>query len=245
MRLDAPTLARAWLSVAQASAGKDDLITLGRTIALEEYPTGLRLVATDRFVLLTAWVPDLAARFPREPGLDEAPDRTVIAHDGDGRGKGLLGYVLTLARRDDLDEQPDGTLEVLLEFDVRLPAGADATLEGLEPTYATLTVPDVERVYLPVVEATYPEWRGLVLDHTPQDTKAIALSPELIGRVAKVARWSDGPLVVTFGGAERVAAIEYPEADPHVSGLLMPRRWVLPGEEPEEATDPIPGTEDD
>lgn len=244
MRLDAPTLARAWLSVAQASAGKDDNAGLNRTVALEEYPTGLRLVATDRYVLLTAWVPDLAARFPREPGLDEAPDRTVIAHDGDGRGKGLLGYVLQLARRDELDDQPEGTLELGIDFDVRLPAGADVTLEGLEPTYVTLTVPDVERVYLGVVETRYPEWRGLVLDHQPQDTKAIALSPELVDRVAKVRRWSDGPLVVTFGGSERVAAVDYPESDPHVTGLLMPRRWVLPGEEPEADDTELPEDED-
>lgn len=98
MRFDAPTLARAWLSVAQASSSDKDLVTLDRTVAIEEFPTGVRLVATDRYVLLTAWVPDLGAYYePREPGLDEAPDRTVITKDSDGRGRGLLGYLTQLA----------------------------------------------------------------------------------------------------------------------------------------------------
>src|SRR5688500_10396647 len=116
MRFDAPMMARAWLSVAQASASKDDLAVFSRTVALEEYVNGVRLVATDRHVLLTAWVPNLDTKTHREPELDEAPDRTVIAHDGDGRGKGLLGYVLTLARRDKLDDMPEGTLELKVTF---------------------------------------------------------------------------------------------------------------------------------
>mgnify|MGYP002132855720 CR=1 FL=1 len=59
MKFDVPNLARGWLSVAQASANDKDLPTLHRTIALEVFPNGLRLVATDRYILLSAWVPDL------------------------------------------------------------------------------------------------------------------------------------------------------------------------------------------
>ena len=40
MRFDAPTFARAWLSVAQASSSDKDLATLDRTVALEEFPAG-------------------------------------------------------------------------------------------------------------------------------------------------------------------------------------------------------------
>ena len=41
----------------------------------------------------------------------------------------------------------------------------------------------------------------------------------------------------TFGGSDKVARIEYAESDPHVTGLAMPMRWVLPGE-------PNPDSED-
>lgn len=245
MRFDAPTLARAWLSVSQASGTDKDQVVLDRTIAVEEFPAGVRLVATDRFMLLTAWVPDLDAKFRREPTLDEAPDRTVITKDVDGRGKSLLGYVLQLARRDELDELPDGTLEIRVDFDVRLPAGenADQPLEGLEPTYTVLSVPDVEKVYLPVVDADYPLWRGLILDHHPQDTKSIALGLERLGNLSKLGKWNIGPLIWTFGGTDGVAMVDLAGSDPHVTGLVMPVRWLLPGEEPNADDQPL--VEDD
>lgn len=242
MRFDAPTFARAWLSVAQASSSDKDLATLDRTVAVEEFPTGVRLVATDRYMLLTAWVPDLNAKFVREPFLDEAPDRTVITKDSDGRGKGLLGYVNTLARREELHELPPGTLEVRLDFDVRLPAGenADVALEGLEPTYAVLTVPDVEKVYLPIYGAEYPSWRSLLTEHHPQDTKAIGLDLERLHRLAALRKWNIGPLIWTFGGSERAALVELHDSDPHITGIVMPSRWVLPGEEAHADETPLP-----
>ena len=184
-RYDGPALARAWLSVAQAAAPKGDVAQLARTVAIEQYPHGVRLVATDRYVLLTAWVPNLAHHYEPEPPLDEAPDRTVVAHDPDNRAKGLLAYALSLAKRDGDDEPVPGDLEVELRFDVRMPEAIAAnTLEGLEPTYVVLDVPDVERVYLPVVETSYPSWRALVAGFAPVATSAIALNPELVERLA-------------------------------------------------------------
>ena len=239
MRFDAPSLASAWLSVAQASGTDKDSSELDRTVAIEEYYNGIRLVATDRFVLLTAWVPDLHTSNVAEPHLHEVPDRTVIASDADGRGKGLLGYILKIAKRDELDAQPEGTLEVRVDFDVRIPAGEneDQPLEGLEPKYVLLTVPDVERVYLRTVEATYPEWRSLILDHASQSTEAIALHLERLHRLAPLRKWNLGPVVWTFGGSERAALIDLIESDPHVSGIVMPARWVLAGEEPTDDVD--------
>ena len=238
MRFDAPTFARAWLSVAQASSTeKEDLAQFFRTVAVEEFSHGVRLVATDRRLLLTAWVPDLDVRHRRIPTLDELPDRTVIARDPDGRGKGLLAYLLQLARREDPEgDLPEGTQEIRVEFDVRMPVdrAGDATFEGLEPTYAVLDVPDTERVWLPIVQGDYPMWRGIVLGHTSQVTDAIAFNPELAERVARVRKWADGPLLWTFCGADRAALVEFPDSDPNVSGVVMPARWVLPGEQTDE-----------
>lgn len=228
MRLDAPTLARAWLAVAQASAAKDDAAALTRTIAVEEYPTGIRLVATDRFLLLMAWVPDLDARHGHEPLVDEAPDRTVVVRDGDGRGKGLMGYVLTLASRESLADEPAGSLEVDVTFDARLPAGSegtDATLEGMDPSYVILAVPDRERVWLPVVEDRYPEWRSALAGHARQATDTVRFQPEFVHRLTGVRRWAAGPVEWVFGGADRVALVSFPESDPRISGAVMPSRW--------------------
>lgn len=240
MRLDGPRLARAWLAVAQASAGKDDVAALNRTVAIEEFPNGLRLVATDRLILLTAWVPHLDALSEREPGLDEAPDRTIVSYDPDKRGRSLLGYVLTLSKRDKVDDLPDGALEVEVTFDARLPAGEaePATFEGMDTPYTILAVRDKEKVWLPVVQATYPQWRDLLLYHKPQDTIIIKFNPELVQRVAGARTWAHGPMLVTFGGTEAPAVVDFEESDPHVTGLLMPMRWLLPSERETETSDP-------
>lgn len=250
MKFDAPTFARAWLSVAQASATKDDFVGLSKTVAIEEFTHGVRLVATDRFILLTAWVPELrvaGSSDPHyaEPALDEAPDRTVIAADIDGRGKSLLGYCLSLASRK--DPYVEGEIPIGLMFDVRIKPGESEpeTFEGMEPSYAVLSVPDVERVYLQVVETDYPSWRNLTVTFHAEEAKGIALNPEFVTRVCNVRRWCFGPLVWTFGGSDRVAAVDYPESDPHVTGFVMPSRWILPGEAPadEEDEDLSPGAD--
>lgn len=231
MRFDAPTFARAWLPVAQASStDAQDLPQFYRTVALEVYGNGVRLIATDRRTLLTAWAPNLDSLYDDEPALDEAPIRTVIASDADARGKGLLDYVLKLKRRDDPDNVlPPGrhVLELILDAEQPDRPDTDATFEGLEDRYVVLELPDLERVYLRTVVADFPDWRELISGWQAVDTAALALTPELVGRVCKAARWADGPLVWKFAGPDRPALVDYVESEPHVSGLVMPRRWVL------------------
>lgn len=234
MHFDAPTLALAWLSVAQASGTDANVPTLDRTVAIEEHANGVRLVATDRFILLTAWVPSLSGD-DDEPRVEEAPDRTVVTQDSDARGKGLLGYMVKLAKLGRDEEVPYGDLTLELEFDVRLPVGmnADQPLEGLEPTYAVLTVPDVERVYLPIIVSDYPDWRPLLHDFRAESTDRIGLPLERLYRLGGLRRWNAGPLRWTFGGeasVARVALESYGERDPSIQGLVMPARWLLPGE---------------
>lgn len=240
MHFDAPTLALAWLSVAQASGTDANVPTLDRTVAIEEHAGGVRLVATDRFVLLTAWVPSLTGD-DDEPRIEEAPDRTVVTQDSDARGKGLLGYMVKLAKLGRDEEVPYGDLTLELEFDVRLPVGmnADQPLEGLEPTYAVLTVPDVERVYLPIIVSDYPDWRPLLDDFRAESTDRIGLPLERLYRLGGLRRWNAGPLRWTFGGEASVARVSlesYGERDPSVQGLVMPARWLLPGETAPSAT---------
>lgn len=231
MRFDAPYFAQAWLSVALASSRDKDLTTLNRTVAIEEYLHGVRLVATDRFVLLTAWVPNLDTDSDREPELDEVPDRTVVARDDDGRCKSLLGYTLTLANRE--DSYSYGDLELRLTFDARLPAGHegnDQTLEGMDPVFTIFEVPDTEKVWCPVLEALYPDWRNIRHGFTGKSTKRLVLNPELVERVAKVRKYSTGNLHWEFGGPERAAFIDFADSDPHITGVVMPVRWLTPDE---------------
>jgi len=235
MKFDVPNLARGWLSVAQASANDKDLPTLHRTVALEVFPNGLRLVATDRFILLTAWVPDLADG--DEPELSILPDRVVVAQDADGRGKGLLTYMLAVQARMEREKDRQlqwGELAATIDFDVRLPEGIDPqeTLEGLEPTYTVIEVPDMERVWLPVVESLYPDWRGIIGGHVAESTDTIKLHPERLDKLAKVRRYAEGAIDWTFCGAERAALIHWPASVPHVSGVVMPVRVTFTGEAP-------------
>lgn len=225
MRFDAPTLAHAWLAVAQAAGTDKNIPLLRKTVAIEEHVRGIRLVSTDRFVLLTAWVPEIDYHYESGPDFDEAPIRTVVASDVDGRGRGLLGYVCALVNRDYAeDDYTPGQLEVEVEFDARMPAGSNGpeTLEGLEPTYTVLQVRDVEKVYLPVMEGIFPNWRAIASSFSPATTSAVALNPEVVERLAKVRKHAAGPLLWEFGGADKAALVQYSNSDPHVHGVVMP-----------------------
>lgn len=230
MRFDGPTLAHAWLATfAAAATNRGAHPALYKTIGIEEYPTGIRLVATDRVMLLTAWVPDIEYHYDGPPAFEEAPDRVIVAVDTDGRGRGLLGYVLALATRDTpVDEYTPGQVEVRIDFDVQMPPGsapvAQATLEGMDPTYTVLSVPDVEKVYLEVYAGTFADWRPVMAGHTPKTTKKVRIHPEIAERLGKVRKHAAGPIEWSFGGPGNAALVAFPESDPHVHGAVMPMR---------------------
>lgn len=224
MRFDAPTLARAWLSVFQASGTEKLVPRLFKTVAIEEYDDGVRLIATDSYtMLLTAWVPELHGR-GGVPGIAELPTRTVIASDTDGRGRSMLGYLLSLANRLDDEEYVEGQVEVDIQFDVRIPAGqaAQQSLEGMDPTYCVLDSRDVERVYLQVVEATYPDWRMAVDSFTPAPAGKVTVEAVVAERLAKAAKHSPGPITWQPSGPVGVAHVVFTGSDPQVTGLVLP-----------------------
>jgi hypothetical protein len=232
MRFDAPTFAVAWQQVANACATDPDIPVLNRTVALEEYVHGVRLVATDRFILLTAYVPNLDTDNNEVPTPDTAPERTVIVTDTDSRAAGLFAYIRKLAKREKLESAPEGTREVRVDHDVRVPAGVDITqetFEGMEPTYTVFTVPDVEKVYLPVIEASYPDWRPLILEHNPVRTHTIHLNPD---RLAALGKLYPGPIEWQFGGAQKAARVTVAGSYPLVEGIVMPVRWLEEDAEP-------------
>lgn len=236
MRFDAQVLSHAWLAVAQAAATEKAAPPLTfKTVVLEEYDAGIRLFATDNRILLTAWVPDLDDDSD-ETSIADAPLRTVVAFDGDGRARGFLGYALSLASRQSDDEPSE--LEVEVEFDVRLPPGEQPTFEGLEPTYVVLSMPDVEQVFLQVVETepyTTTAWRQVTAAHTPVQTSEIGFYPDLLERLGKARKHAEGPVTWSFGGAAKAALVDWSISEPHVHGAVMPVRPATDDEEAKSA----------
>jgi hypothetical protein len=236
MRFDAPTLARGWLAVAQAFAtDKKAHPLIHKALVIEEYVNGVRLIATDMRVMLTAWVPDLEHHYETTPpGLDELPDRVVVAGDADGHGRYLFGAALTLANRYDIEEYVPGQVEVSLDFDIRVPAGEQPTFEGLEPTFVRVKIPDELEAFLPVVETeplTAESWRKITATFVPLQAQELGLAPELLGRMGKVGRHASGPVTWVFGGERKAAVIDWRDSEPHVHGLVMP---VIPAGESDE-----------
>jgi hypothetical protein len=219
---DASMLATAWLSVALASGRDPDVPVLNRTILVEQFPQGLRFVATDRYVLLRAFAPNIDHKPTDEPGIDEAPDEFAVAMDLDGRAKGLLGYLLGLARHAAKEGLP--TVEVGVTLNATDEAD-EPTLAGLERRYVRFDYQAQERLQLDTYGGDFPEWRGFIANLATVSTEAVALNPEIVGRLAKLGKLhGNAPILWRFGGEDKAAAIEVMDSEPHVRGVVMPVR---------------------
>lgn len=248
MRFHARQLATAWLTVATASAPAKDVPLLARTVSVELYAGGARLTATDRVAILTGWVPAVDDAYEPEPDLDEAPILRAVLADVDHRAAGLMGYARQLTADD--KDLGDSGLDLRLTIGLDRPDLDEGRFPGMETRYAVLELPDTERVWLPIVDGDFPEWRALLASFTARRTNAVAFSGELVlGRLAKVAKLLGGPVRVMFGGTDKAARIEAdsPALELGVVGLVMPTRveWPelepAPAEEPDVDEEPIGG----
>lgn len=225
LRFDAENIARGWLSVALA-ASADDARPALTGIHLEFFAGGVRVVATDSYMMLRSWVPCGDAD---EPPLDEAPADSATALDPYGRGVGLMRHLLKIATAKDA---PPYDLCLSVGDDPREDAGP--SLVGMERQYLILDVPDQEILTLPLYEGAWPEWRALWAGFAAETTSEIRFSPEVIlGRLGRLGKLHGEAIVHwRFGGAERAALIELAPASPAVCGLVMPIRVYLPGFDP-------------
>lgn len=229
-RYDARYLARGWLSVAIAAAKDKDRPQLNRTMSIERFPRGIRLAATDSYVLLTSWVPEIEYPDEPEPDLDDAPVATAVAMDPHGRAKGFLAHLLSLASGEDAE-----LIEVELGLGVFSNEDDDPTLGGMEARWVIIDYPDHERLKLSVYEGEFPNWRKAVFGFEAVSTPAMALDPEIIGRLAKLGQVNGGkPIVWHFGGVGCSARVEVGNAEPAVEGLVMPVRWDFDLDRPAE-----------
>lgn len=213
-------LSRGWLSAALACSTDKNRPQLNKTIAIETFAHGVRLVATDSYILLHAWVPEIGQNEEPEPLMDEAPLETTIAIDDDGRGKNLMQYLYGLATADKAPEY-EATMRV-----VPVSAGdGQGMFIGLAPTGVAVEFPGVEKVTLGAYDGSYPDWRKTLSGFSARKTDAVALHCERVSSLSKLGRLHDGPLVWRFGGRDQMALVEVGDSFPHVGGAAMPVRW--------------------
>jgi hypothetical protein len=221
---DARTLSRAWLAVFSATSEDDERPLLYRTVAVELWESGVRLTATDSYMIWTAWVPKMGTK-DAEPGMDELPDRVIVAHDADFRGRDLLKFAFKVVTAKDAPPQS-----------VQLSLGPapleDGQFPGTESEAVSFTFPaDAaigERVVIATIDGTYPEWRSMLAGKVNKSLKTVCLSPHLLARIASIKRYWGNPLKFTFTGPTSVALMEpLPDLNPTAASLIggvMPAR---------------------
>jgi len=197
---------------------------LYRTVHVEEFAHGLRLSATDTYMLLESWVPERDFDLDPAPDRDELPERSAVAVDEYGRASNLLAHLLKLTTADDIKPID---MSVRLGVPVVGPAGGDAlSFDGMDATAVVLEHPDHERVQLATCDGAYPSFQPLLDAWKPVRTDAIALNPVMVTKLAKVAKLhGDVPIKWRWGGNNKPAAVEMGSGEPLVSGLVMPSRW--------------------
>lgn len=239
MRFDGPTFARAWLAVAQAAGNDQEVWHQYRAVTIEEYADGVRLVSSDGYMLLVAWVPDLAHTEDEDPGdapepeLDEMPSYVTIVRDVDHRGQSLLKYAMKLLSTFDKDiRNRVGLVKLDLHFDVERPEPTetdDVALDGMERRYAALELPDAERVYLEKIDGstTPPDWRRILEKHTRTPASDLRLSPERLARIAIVANYARGVIEWSLAGDTGLIVVSIDSPRPIVGGGIYPLRELV------------------
>lgn len=224
LNFDGGILARGWLSAFLAASQDPEQPVLDRTMHLEVYSDGIRLSATDRYMLLSAWIPSLDGFAER--ALDEAPDHTLVIRDEDARAKGLMSYLRKLSAKAAKDELPPP--EVRIRLGVEAEEGAEPGFPGMELEQVAVELPGAEALRLPVVDGTYPAWRTILLAHKPGKVGAVGLNPEILGRFASLGKIHGGFLRCTFSSPKTMALLEpaggLTENPPIIRGGFMPVR---------------------
>lgn len=221
------TIARGWRSVALA-ASKDDARPILTGIYVEQYGTGLRLAATDSHVLLHTFIPNQQAEldFEPEPELDDAPLYSCIVSDPHGRGKGLLAHAAKIA---DEIESVRVDLGVVVNETENAPSFA-----GMEARWCVVEISERERVKLQLIEGVFPEWRKLLLGLSGVATANVAMAPDKLVQVAALGKINkETRLGFTFTGPDKPVGLELIDSHPFVSGLVMPCRWDLAANAPD------------
>lgn len=220
-RFNAWNLARSWASVALAQSEDDGRPVLYRTTLIEQFETGIRLLSTDTFVLLKAWVPNVDNADAPEPLIEELPDDVAICRDLDHRVLGLMKYAQKITKEDGLDTR------LTMEFAVGSQDGAEHnTLEGLAASTVHFRIVEKydESIETPIFEGVFPNWRPLWDGHKWAPASSIGFGAGGILRLGKLSGlWDKAVIQFELGGNVGVAKIRIEgPSDVNVTGLVMP-----------------------
>lgn len=221
LTFNAGPLARGWLATYLATGTDETLPALYRTVCVEIHDEGVRLTASDRIMLLSAWVPVADAKSDQAPGLDVAPRYTAIARDDDGRAKALCSYLRRVAVKAAKDELPEPTVQVHVGVTAE-ELGDEIGFPGMELEQVVLDFPGRERVALPTVNATYPDFRSLLLGHSAKRTDTIVMGVDNSVRLGQAAKILGAPVRHSFSGTRGAVAVEIGDLAPYVRGVVMP-----------------------
>src|SRR4051794_32032320 len=143
----------------------------------------MRLVATDSYILVHAWVGFDPLDEYMEPELDEVPDKVFVVSDADRRGLGLLKYIEKRFR-----QMTDAQLWPLLTMSVQKEIVDDQqAFEGMEATTLRLEWPDHEEVVLHLIEdMEYPSWREIEANRQQEAAELMAFTSHTLGALAKL-----------------------------------------------------------
>lgn len=200
LTFDAKTFAPAWIAASIAQCN-DDVRPVLCSVQIEQFVGGLRVIATDSYMIVRAWA---ALNDKPEPSLKTKPLRTFTAHDPDKRAAVLMRWAIkSRAELVKVDFGPDLRLSVANESISLLPA----------------TIVD---------DNDYPEWRALWDDHPPSPTDRVGINPHLmfprLQAIHKLVGGRHDPIIFEIRGDEKKPVRWHVEHVPTVNGLLMPVR---------------------
>ena len=241
-------LSRAWLAVSLAGSANESSVQHWRTVRVEEYETGIRLIALDGWMAAWCWVPAwdelVEEGWPVGDGteaepLDEIPYLMVTVRDSELRVRDLMKHVKAVTGKNDSVDMP---VEIDLQARIVNELSPSLLPEWEQPA-ARFELPTRERVVTEVVQGDFPNWRKIALRDLdgPAGRPAVrrVLNTDYLARLTKIADHSRGGALVLDmpDGASILWHIAHPAGLAHCpSGVLAAVRSYE-----EEARDPWDG----
>lgn len=213
-------LAKGWNSVALAQSTDKDRPTLYRTTLIEQFADGIRLVATDSYLLLKAWIPDIDNQGAPEPAQEVEPEQSMVCMDRDRRIGGLMTYVMKSTADDGAETRH--TMSMVLgtmrpDTQIQLGGMAQASVSfHFGSDYD-------ERIECPIFDGAFPSWKGLWYAHQSADTMLVTFAANSFQRLGKLSQlWDKASIRFLLGGTIGVAKFYVDAPDVNVEGLAMP-----------------------
>lgn len=220
MDFNAWSLAKGWNSVALAQSTDKDRPTLYRTTLIEQFSDGIRLVATDSYLLLKAWIPDIDNQGAPEPAQDAEAEQSIVCMDRDRRIGGLMTYVMKSTADD--GQETRHTMSMVLGT---MRPDAQIQLGGMAQSSVSFHFGSDydERIECPIFDGAFPTWKGLWYAHQSADTMLVTFAASSFQRLGKLSQlWDKATIRFLLGGTVGVAKFYVDAPDVNVEGLAMP-----------------------